>query len=421
MRMPRTFQPRALVTPETLAASIVCAAVFFNMVLAFLNANVLAVDRGMVVAVEAVLVAAALGVCVVYANRLMIPWVAVFWVIGIIFVALSVGRQSIEPKYFRDVLLIPTFIALGMTFAKGNIFKVICTLQAIIFAVMLFEALAPTLFAEVFNPWDYYVSTRENIGTDSWHGYRLYLSSFRPGGRLFFSDLDVHRLSSVFLEPVSLGNWCVVTTIYIVTLWRSMPLKVRAFLVVSQVIILVGSDGRFAMMASLLIVVLTIAAEKLPRYVYVFYLPVIAALSIVLVTVFGFGSTADDFPGRIGRSVAVMASLDLHSYLGLNAELIGNSADSGISYFILTQSLIGVGVLWLAICFLQPANNHPAVVLMHGICLYLSLLLMVSYSLFSIKTAAPLWFLYGYVRAKGYQEGNLAGEAIAHSQQLRTG
>jgi hypothetical protein len=39
-------------------------------------------------------------------------------------------------------------------------------------------------------------------------------------------------------------------------------------------------------------------------------------------------------------------------------------------------------------------------VLVHGICLYLSLNLTVSYSMFSIKTAAPLWFIYGWVAAQ---------------------
>jgi hypothetical protein len=48
---------------------------------------------------------------------------------------------------------------------------------------------------------------------------------------------------------------------------------------------------------------------------------------------------------------------------------------------------------------------------MHGACFYLALNLMVSFSLFSIKTAAPLWFLYGYVRGRTYLEQGGAASA----------
>jgi putative polymerase len=58
-----------------------------------------------------------------------------------------------------------------------------------------------------------------------------------------------------------------------------------------------------------------------------------------------------------------------------------------------------VFIIWLAICFLQPQTNRTAIVYMNALCIYISLSLLISFSMFSIKTAAPLWFLYGYVRA----------------------
>jgi putative polymerase len=61
-----------------------------------------------------------------------------------------------------------------------------------------------------------------------------------------------------------------------------------------------------------------------------------------------------------------------------------------------------VFIIWLAICFLQPQTNRTAIAFMNGLAIYVSLSLLISYSMFSIKTAAPLWFLYGYIRTLSY-------------------
>jgi putative polymerase len=302
------------------------------------------------------------------------------------------------------VLLIPIFVALGMAFAKGNIVRLFCALQVLILVVMVFEALAPSVFADTLRPWDYYVRTR-SLYRESWHpDSGLYISAIRPGGRIIFEWLGIHRLSSIFLEPVSLGNWCIIVTIFGTAFWRLLSVRALVFLILSNIILLIGSDGRLALTAIAIILVLSIFARMLPRYLYLAYLPAAMLIAIVLATVFGFDTISDDFPGRIAKTAIFLTSMDLPSLLGFDPTLINRSYDSGISYLILTQSVVGGIVLWAAICFLQPPTSRHAVVLMHGICVYASLLLMVSFSLFSIKTAAPLWFLYGYVRARGYLE-----------------
>ncbi len=402
-----------------MAAVLVCAGVLLNFALAFINANVMDVDREHVILGEVLIVSMALIVCLISNNRLMIPWFGVIWILLTIFLVLSMVRQSYELKHLRDVLLIPVFITLGIAFAKGNIVRLLCALQALILGVMVFEALAPRVFAGTLNPWDYYANTRFIDDRESWHpDSGLYLSAFRPGGRIMFEWLGIHRLSSVFLEPVSLGNWCIIVTIFGTAFRRLLSLRTLVFLVLSNIMLIIGSDGRLALTASVLIVILSTFAHLLPRYINIFYLPAAIFMTIGLATVFGFDSGADNFPGRIAHTAEVLKGLDLVSILGLDLARLRGTADSGIGYLILTQSIVGVIVLWFAICMLQPPNSRQALLLMHGMCIYISLLLMVSFSLFSIKVAAPLWFLYGFARARGFLESRLSSLAAAQSTSL---
>lgn len=388
---------------EFIVGFLVFAAIYFNILLAFLNAKGFGIDRADVIICEVLIVGMALVVCLLAANRLMIPWFGAIWLMMALFIGLVIIRHSVDPKFLRDVILIPVFIMLGLAYSKGNIIKLFCALQATILAFMLLEGIFPQTFSDIFAPWDYYLRTRWSGDSESWHPETgLFISSFRPGGRLIFDWLGIHRLSSVFLEPVSLGNWCIIVTIFIMVFWRSASPAVRVFLIVSNFALLVGSDGRLAMASSLLIVVLSVLAPRLPRYLYFWYLPGVIVAAFAFVMIVGFEPFGDTFAGRIGRSVALLAALDFPAYLGIDPALIERSADTGISYLILTQSVFGAIALWAAICYLNPPNSRPAVVLMHGICAYISLLLMVSYSLFTIKTAAPLWLIYGYVHVKGF-------------------
>ena len=238
---------------EFIAGATVFAAVFFNFGLALLNTNLLSLSRGHVILAEVIIMATAVAICARSSNRLMIPWIVVASLLAILFIILSMFRQSIEPKYFRDVLLIPVFVALGLTFAKGNIVKLFVTIQAVILAVMIFEGLSVNMFGNAVNPMSYYVNTRGTSVEAFWmRDSLLYLSAFRPSGRLY-SFLDIHRLSSTFLEPVSLGNWCILMTIFLAAFWRNLSRNAAIFLVLSNILLIIGSDGRLATVTSLAI------------------------------------------------------------------------------------------------------------------------------------------------------------------------
>jgi len=394
----------ALPSREFLAAATVYTAVVFNFVLAVVNANLFDLNKTLIIVAEMSIVGVSILICARSLNRLMMPWIVVITILAIIFIILSLFRQSLEAKYFRDLLLIPIFIMLGTSYAKGNVVRLFIAIQATILAVMLFEGFASDLFGQIANPQRYYINTREFSETQFWNpNSNLFVSATRPPGVGTFFDwvqaLGITvRLSSVFLEPVTLGNWATVAVIFLTAFWRHLTRKETIFLTVSTFIILVGSDGRFATVTILIIAAVTMIIRIVPRYLYALYLPgaVFAAISVGIF--FDTRITSDDFLGRLAFSIHVLSSIDLIGALGLDPNLPIKSADSGITYLISSQSFLSAFVIWLAICFLQPQTNRTAVVFMNGMAIYVSLSLLISFSMFSIKTAAPLWFLYGYVR-----------------------
>ena len=391
-----------LTSKEFVITATVFAAVTMNFFFAMVNAHVVGLTRNQIILGEILIVLVCVLACYRSFNKLMIPWIALVWMLGIIFLLMSLFRESIEAKYFRDVLIIPIFVALGLAFAKGNIVRLFAILQALVLGVMLVEGLFVDLFGELVNPLMYYLNTREWVKEESfWKTDSvLFISAWRPQDR-FFSFVDIHRLSSVFLEPVSLGNWCVIITIFLMAMWRDLSRRMMIFFLVTNAMILVGSDGRFATVCCTIILLTIPIALRLPRYSQFLYLPA-ALFTTLLIVIFLDLSRGDDFLGRLGRSIEILSNMDLMGLLGLNEELIRRGADSGISYVILTQSILGFTLLWTAICFLQATNTRMGILCLHGICIYVALSLLISFSMFTVKTAAPLWFLYGYVCVRSH-------------------
>jgi hypothetical protein len=62
---------------------------------------------------------------------------------------------------------------------------------------------------------------------------------------------------------------------------------------------------------------------------------------------------------------------------------------------IATQSFIGLLLFWLLLVLGADERRPDQARFLHALCLYIVLTMLVSYSLFSIKTAALFWFIHG--------------------------
>jgi putative polymerase len=263
--------------------------------------------------------------------------------------------------------------------------------------VGILEAVRPDAYAELFRVLDYYVHTRDFSGDQFWNAdSTLFISATRPGDR-FFGFVEFHRLSSIFLEPVSLGNYCVVIAIAVIAFWKELTAFARVYLIASTLCLLIGCDGRLAAASILIIVILVPVLNQFPGRWSVIYLPLVLIASVAYVWAFNEDATADTFGGRLAGSLLLLSEMDLAGLFGLDAISSYVAADSGIAYFLLTQSVIGVAVIWLCISLVPAGQDYRSRMYVHAICVFIPLNLMVSYSFFSIKVSALMWFCYGHI------------------------
>ena len=329
----------------------------------------------------------------------MLPWTILFVLILLLHLVLALANEAFSPKFIRGAIDIPVFVALGMVYARGNIVRLFFFIQCVVFFVLLVEVLFVDVYSWAFDIIKYYVNTRGYTDQDFWdQSSALFISASRPDERFLFSFLNIHRASSIFLEPVSLGNYSIVATVFTLAFWRDMSRWVRIFFVATTLIILVGSDGRLAAVTCLVLVLGCFIFPLLPRYSNVLYLPAMLLLSGIIVAWFGLQDSGDDFSGRLVTSIDLLTSLDIKTLLGLDPEKLRlGAADSGISYFIITQSVFGLAAIWLFVCLVPRYHDRRSTIFVHCICIYIAFNLLVSYSLVSIKTAALMWFMYGYL------------------------
>ena len=379
---------------EVLPLLIVMAAVLFNAALAIVNAHVTPLSASAVIGSEVLIVIAAHAVIFANYRPQMLPWYAMIVIIVLFSLERAMVVGNFDPKFMRDVLLIPTFVLLGMTTSPRRLTMLVVVLHFIVVGGVLFEALFIPAFSDLFDIRGYYMATRSVDASAFWNSASdLFVSATRPDR--FFSFVDLHRTSSVLLEPVSLGNYVVIITAFICANYRHMSLKVTTFLVLGNLIALVGCDGRLAAVSSAIVVLVALAAPLLPRKFALLYLPLILIGAVFFVVAMHPSALEDNFPGRVAKGIELLSQYDIGEWFGNSDRLLGPAVDSGLAYTIATQSVVGLTAFWVFLVLNADERTLEQSKYLHALCIYLALSMLVSYSLFSIKTAALLWFIHG--------------------------
>lgn len=379
---------------------LVCGAVLFNAVLSIVNAHATGLTSSAVVGTELMIVCAAHLYVLQQYRPQMLPWYAMMLAVVLFALVRGAVTGHVEPKFVRDVLLIPTFILLGMATPIYRMTRVVVIVHAVVVAGVLFEAFATDAYAALLEVRQYYIATRSFDDTSFWDtSSNLFTSATRPGER-FFSFIDLHRVSSVFLEPVSLGNYVVIITAFVCAFHKHLSRSVLAFLIAGTLVSLVGCDGRLAATSAVIIVAVSLAVGVLPRKFALVYLPLALGGALVFTLLSGANPHEDNFSGRIAFCIHLLSNYELAEWMGLSDRFIGQgvmgaAADSGFAYMITTQSIIGVVLFWLLLVTSADERTREQAVFLHGVCIYVMLTMLVSYSLFSIKTAALVWFIHG--------------------------
>ncbi len=399
--------------------ALVFAALTFNFFLCFVNTNLFEVSRAHVIAAEMLIIGIAFA-----ASYKSISQSQIVVICGVILYLLVVSTfrslassADFDVKIIRDFVIPIAFFLLGTT--TGNLAKVdsmvrICAV--IVTAVAIFEYFFLDTYLRYFNISAYYIS-RGSLDRDQieWLSINLYVSGIRPEGRALFPFLGDHRVSSIFLEPVSPGNFAV--TLFFWALVRSYcERRLYLGLFAMAIFLTIMADNRFgAILFAASLAALLIPNRYLQAVILIAPFTVIAAL---LCVGFWYSDPQIDnsFWGRILSAGETLAKLDVSNWIGIGetTDLADTYADSGYAYTISRVGIVGFLTFWGLFMALRGASAQFQ--MFRAFCgLYFAAILCVSYSPYTIKTAGLLWFLLG---ALSIVRGTLQSSTVARSSRV---
>lgn len=366
----------------------------FNWLLAIVNAHVVAISQPHVIVCEILLLGAAV---LVIAGRGMRRDQFVLLCAFALYLAFTLLRfayaQQIAPKPVRDMAIIFVFLALGFSYRREP-YRLIYRLSLVIAAVGLVEILFPEFYGQLLNVKAYYINTRGFSESDFWNSEStMFVSGTRPDERFFLSFTNLPRASSVFLEPVSLGNFIVVSLAALLAGWNSLPVRVRVHWIAVLVAILLISDSRYGFACSLVLITLRLVLMRFPQqFTFLIFLAVVAA-AWALVNFLQIDQPADNFTGRLFYTFYSLDKLDFPALMGVRVPWMDRFADSGLTYFIVNQSIFGLLFLMAYYSLGVVGQDAPSRFFKNAVMVAFGLSLLISNSMFSIKIAGLMWFL----------------------------
>jgi len=368
--------------------AIVIGAMVFNFALAFVNTRVMGISESHVMLVEIVLLGTGLVLAVDRRVDLYVV-LALFFAYMALIMAL---RPELDLKALRDGLIPICFYFLGRGMRDiRSVDRLVLLCAGIVIAIGAFEYFLLDTFVSFVNINDYYVARGTISPGDNFHeDSALFISGIRPEGRNFFPFLGEHRVSSVFLEPVSTGNFGAFLAMW--ALFRK-DMAGRWALFAAAGIVIVMADARFGMFVTLAVASVVLVYRVVPRVIW-WCVPVMIALALVLYGMWTSQlSWQDNLGGRWFHAARLFLKLDLPAVFGVSS-YGGFLADNGYAATLHQFGLIGVLGLWTAFIFV-PVRSWDAWRFRALVVTYICLLMIVSNSLYSIKTAALLWLCVG--------------------------
>jgi putative polymerase len=385
---------------RALAPIVTGAAVLYNFVLCFVNTNVFGIDASIVVSSEIVLIVMACGLMWNCSTQLH----AILLVLAAYFLIVMVIRFEFDAKIIRDLLIPIVFFFFGRylgTLRSAD--RLVTFLIIIAFGTALFEWLALGTFLRYFDVIRYYIArgTLTDPETDIAAGF-VNSTRFEPRILPF---LGAHRVSGIFLEAPSVGNFGAIAFAWVLLHGRQNPWTVIAKSVAIAAMLLLA-DARFGLYSCFFIMALYVATPvigAIVRPTMLFIAPFLAM--IALMTYAGIAReepSGNDLLGRLFLSGSFLNGLDPAQFFGMQAVDIKSGAqfmmnpvtDSGYSYLIAEVGLLGMAGIW-ALFVYSPVHDRDAWRFKIFVAFYFSVLLTISVGVFTIKTAALLWFLYG--------------------------
>lgn len=384
--------------PE-LPAMIISACILFNFVLCFLNTAGTPISVAVVVLCELTLVSLSASYGFFKVDRERCFWLSVLIAQLLLICLLSVLRNELLFKSFRDVMLMPVFIALGLASGKTDFSKPLLWLGGFIIAIALFEAFTIEVFTRFFDVKGYFIAKGYQASWFQYTSNNLFVSGVRPAGRFFPLPFATHRISSVFLEPVSLGFYAFISGLYFVAMKSRLPRRqiLLAMLVTLSLIWL--SDARMAFGSLMAVIMLRPLFARLDHRLSILVFPMALLAGLFIVESHIFNLSGEGLGARLLWTFQGIWQTKDAQFFGLKPYGI-DMVDSGLLYLLGAQGVWGFLLYWLPPIFFKGRLSREARVYWYGASIFLTSGFLISGAIFTIKTAALLWFCYGYIIAR---------------------
>jgi putative polymerase len=301
-------------------------------------------------------------------------------------------RPELDLKAIRDILIPIVFYFLGTRLRRiEDADRLVWLSTGLVLAVGFFEFLLLDIYTSFVDIFQYYVA-RGSLSADANFvtGSNLFISSTRIGGRNFFGFLGQIRASSVFLEPVTMGNFGAFLCLW--ALFRS-GMRHRLLMFAAAFCAVVLADARFGMFVCIAFFPVAVVYKVLPRAAW-WSVPFLIIFALALYGGWtGEVSWQDNLPGRVLHSAQIMMKLSPESILGIASEH-PFVADNGFAYTFTQIGLVGLIGLWTLYIY-APVSSYKALQFKALTVTFICLNMIVSNSFYSIKLAALFWLAAG--------------------------
>jgi putative polymerase len=413
-----------------LAGALVVGAIIFNALLCFINTHVVPIHNSYVVVSEAAIITIALLACFRTMEQkymIIIAALVVYTTILALIRSLIPPEEELSVKIGRDFLIPIAFFLLGKNESDLKIADYLVHITTgIILIFAFFEYFSVDTYLEVFSVTEYYLArgTLDAFDPALQWAKGLMISGIRPPeqGRGLLPFLGDHRVSSLFLEPLGLGNFGCLVAFWAIARSK-MEQRLRLWSIAAGIALIILSDTRFsAYFLGVGILILLIS----PRITT----PAIVAMPFVLI--FGLylaaaNAAPQDFPNmdglllqdRLLYSGRVLLDFDIYNWLGIEASR-AQTLDSGYAYVISNVGLLGLTAFWFWFMSLGGRGRY-FYAFRNTSAAYFAALFCINASQFTIKTAALLWFLMGTLSVARHSQQETFQGSLRRLTQPATG
>jgi putative polymerase len=363
----------------------------YQLFLCFINTHGLPVNNTIVAATEGmILIAVTLRVI----PRQNMTELALPAFVLAYFAFMSIMREDTDPQGIRNLFIIYIMFSLGrQTHSLRDINRIVWALSIIVAFFSFFEYFFIDLYLNTFNILQYYnargMVSEEELG---YLNTNLWISGMRMSGRTMLPFLGDQRVSSIFLEPVSMGNYAVIVAMWALSFdWRDWRLSIGHFLAAAFFII--ACDSRFA--SIVVMVLLMIRLFPFAQKAWALYLiPLIATLGLAyFATVTTVDPNYDDLPGRLAKTGVALLNMGLPEIFGVGD--VSQLYDMGIPYSLVVFGVALCIFLWIVLVFMKFATAQGLRMRAMLTAYCISLLMISGTSFYSSKTAGMLWIILG--------------------------